>query len=235
MKALLAARLASIPLIAQTPAEMPEDAGCCCLIDFPKKRLLLTVRHVTHGGGDWRILIKQKPGNNIVTSYRVGGLRYLVAGRIKKPTKRLPVEYAYVDVPQAVFPMDQIGDTAEPEFPGEPKTILPPRFVDPTPSGNYAFYGLTRWDIDDQFRVHIEQKYEDGLTFKSTDRFYHTFSCSKKYFDYSEYKGCSGAPIMDQDGNLASLLIEGTENKRGFVGLNLRMVWSALQIEAGLE
>lgn len=227
------ARLASVPMMKLTPAEMPEDAGSGCLIDFPAKRMLVTVRHVPHGGGDWRVLVSQDPTTQQALYYRPGAFRYVFGAKLKNPKKTTEVEFACVDVPKDLRPLDQITDDPRPGG-GVPKLALPASLTDPSPNDDYAFYGLTRWEIDDQFRVHIEQRGEEGLKYVGTDKFVHTFKRPEKYFDYDSYKGCSGAPIMDDRGRLVSLLIGGTEDKRGFEGLNLRMVWSALLIEAGV-
>jgi len=233
MSGLLNARLASVPLMEVNKHDLPVDAGSSCILDFGEKNILITVQHVPKNGGDWRVLVRQSKVDNRSEQFRPGGFNYLSALNLKKKLKRTDIEFAYVAVPKSLRPTDQIGDEPEMLEAGTPKLILPGEYTQPTADGRYSFYGLTKWEIDDKFRVQIEQSYEDGLTYVGTDKFLHTFRRAEKYFEYATYKGCSGTPIMNQDGKLVSLLIEGTDDKRGFVGINLATVWSALLIEAG--
>lgn len=184
MNGALTARLASVPLMEINAHDLPIDAGSSCILDFGEKNVLITVQHVPQNGGDWRVLVQQSKAGNQSLQYRPGAFNYLFALDLKKKLKRTDVDFAYVEVPKDLRPMDQIGDEPDMLEKGIPKLILPGEYTQPTPEGRYSFYGLTKWEIDDEFRVQLEQRDEDGLTYAGTDKFVHTFRRAEKYFGY---------------------------------------------------
>ncbi len=102
--------------------------------------------------------------------------------------------------------------------------------LSPDSAREYGFWGLTRQTFDSHNLVAIP-KLELGMKFERIegDRFF--FKTRQPYKTYKDFYGCSGAPILDGDGRLVSLVVEGDKRKTGIYGLDLRTYRCALDVE----
>lgn len=228
-----AERLASLHIHSTSEALMPDSHATACIVGFPQKHLLLTVSHATGDGQPWALTIRSVAGRG-VEIYRLGSMNFL-SRLVEKRKKFKPrnVDFSYVEVPKDVSPLDEEIDHDGKVIAAHPKVILPPEFSTPIEEEDYAFFGLTRHRLDDHFRLHAAAKHEVGMKFVGEEDDLYRFGCREKYFEYEEYKGCSGAPILDSRGRLVSILLEGSDDRKALYGLNLKHYWSALLIEIG--
>jgi len=107
--------------------------------------------------------------------------------------------------------------------------------TEPTAEQSYGFWGLTKQTFDGSSVRHVP-KLESGLTFTRSEGDYHIFATKTPYRSYKEYEGCSGAPILDADGRLVALVVEGNKRKTAILGLNLsryRVVLDAHLLSVG--
>lgn len=74
----------------------------------------------------------------------------------------------------------------------------------PDPSKTYAFFGKIKHEYDGIY-LRMENTFKHGLKFHRTDKQFHIFLATQLIKDVNEYKGCSGAPIIDSDGKLVAV------------------------------
>lgn len=108
---------------------------------------------------------------------------------------------------------------------------------EPVQGDRYGFAGLTRPAkkvAGGTTTIEFQTECVTDLQFISSDGdFLYRFRSQnrERRFDKS-YRGCSGAPILDEDGRLVSLVVEGSGG-RDLFGLNLRRLRSA--VDAALQ
>ena len=228
-----AERLASLAINSLSSALMPDGGASACILSFSKKNVLLTVKHAAGDGGNWGVALRYYPGMGMQL-YQLGGLNFVTRIQIgKRKVSTKDVDFAYVSVPKTLEPFDEDLDPSGAVLRSEPKQILPGAVAEPSREETYAFYGYTRHRLDDKFRLNLTPKHETGLKFNGERDDLLRFVCRERYFEYAEYQGCSGAPILDSQGRLASLVVEGSEDRREILGLDLRRYWATILIESG--
>jgi len=225
---------ASIQIMPLTKIFLPDDGpASACIVQFSVRRILLTVFHAAGDGRNWAVEVQYVPGRG-VQQFQVGGMNILAHISITKRKMRSKmVDFAYVTVPNDLRPMDEVLDEGGNVLSSVPKIILPANLSEPNANDIYGFYGLTRHRLDDKFRFLTTPKLETGLKYVGEKDDLLRFKCKERYHEYEEYQGCSGAPILNENGELVSLVVEGSDDRREILGLNLKHYWAALLIEAG--
>ena len=91
---------------------------------------------------------------------------------------------------------------------------------EPNTSESYSFYGMTNFRTTSSSFL-CDEIFATNISFIETKGFYHRFQL-KQHFH--ELKGCSGSPIVDNNGNLISLVIKKDKIYNDIVyGINLKM------------
>jgi hypothetical protein len=134
----------------------------------------------------------------------------------------------------------------------EEKRYLPPKYQEITPEGNiireidrkifnddlsskpisgkrYGFAGLTKPKYINRVTLVQEYTIETEIIFDREEDDYYIFKLLKQHPGHEFYKGCSGAPIIDLDENLVSLVIGGNISKNEIYGINLCKFQVALE------
>lgn len=227
-------QLASIQITPLTKIYLPDDGpASACILQFPRRRILLTVSHAAGDGRNWSIAIRYVPGKGM-QHYQLGGMNILERFSLnKRKLKSKNVDFAYVAVPDSLEPMDEVLDENGNILSSTPKQLLPAKLADPNADHSYGFFGLTRHRLDDKFHLVMTPKLETGLKYIGEKDDLMRFRCKERYHEYTEYQGCSGAPILNEDGEIVSLVVEGSNNRWEILGLNLKHYWPALLVEAG--
>lgn len=227
--------LGSIPLMSLSSANMPDGCASGCMVRFARKILLLTVAHATGDNGRWSMFLRYDPERKRTEQWVLPQWNYLAAFSLrgKKKPKLHDVDFAYAEVDHSVTPFHQALDDKGLVLHQQPKIVFPSEAVAPSPDESYCFYGLAQGELDDAFRLRSWETFVEGMTFVGEEAFLLRFRCKERYFSHNDYKGCSGAPIIDSKGNLVSLVVEGSDDRWEVRGINLRKVWAALLVTAG--
>jgi len=97
----------------------------------------------------------------------------------------------------------------------------------------YGFVGHTENIIIENFAVESAYKPQLNYKYKETRNWTHVFEPPFNHPGHEYYRGSSGAPIIDEDNNVVSLLICGDIEKNEIYGVNLKMAIVGFNIEVG--
>lgn len=226
--------LATISLVQLDQDRKPINHASACLVKYRDHLFILTVAHATGNQGNWAIEMRYVSGKG-VELYQLGGMGFLTSGKIKhNKLKSQEVDFSYKLLTQALAPRHQVLSTSGGVMSDEPKLTLESDLsLAPDPAGEYGFWGLTRQTFNSHHLISTP-KLELGMKFERTEGDRVFFKTCRPYKTYKDYRGCSGAPILGNDGGLVSLVVEGDKRKTGIYGLDLRNYRCLLDAEIDL-
>jgi len=109
----------------------------------------------------------------------------------------------------------------------------------PQKGKKYGFAGFTMPEFDGYHLIQnltIETNLLFEEEFKEEDGSFYLFKLhNKEHPGHEFYKGCSGAPIIDEDGNLVSLVVGGNKKENCIYGINLAKYKVAMDAELEME
>jgi hypothetical protein len=178
--------------------------GSACIIRYQNQRLLLTAAHNVDYG-NWYIicdLIQNEPDK-----YPIEDMNILMPPCTQKGQWR-PGDLAYKTIPEDIIPLHQDDGTGVISQ-GTPKIDLVSDLnILPDKNRRFGFYGISVGE-----KRSISHQLEIDMLFLGTiEKDGYIFQLNDKHAGHEHYKRCSGAPILDDNGNLVSLLLCGKEN-----------------------
>lgn len=202
-----------------------------CLIDYSGKRFILTVAHATQKGGKWGIEVKYEPENGTQV-YSIGTMNFLKEFNINQLSSK-DIDFSYAIVPNDLEPLYQEVQPPYNTVTRECKKVIHTIDFDIIPDNEktYGFFGLTRSSLENG-RFISEQSLVMGMKFSKRIDEYYEFVLSENHKGDEFYRGCSGAPILDNEGNVVALVTSGCESKNTIYGISLNRYKIALDIEA---
>ncbi len=222
---------ASVPLRKLGDKMYPVGFASGGLVDYQGERLILTVQHATGDTGNGAIEVKFVPGTG-TQLYKIGSMMFLKIGNLVAGTIE-DVDFSYALVPTDLQPVQQEVSSKGQIMSEVPKLILS---LDPTlnpdHANEYGFAGLVKPTIYHEY-FFSQLKVHAGLRFIRSQGNYHVFKLPGKHPGHEEFVGCSGAPILDRQGRLVSLVCGGRMDTDEILGLRLSYFRSALDIEVG--
>lgn len=227
--------LSSIPLKQIDDQGMPINSASGCIISHCNKKLLLTVQHATGNMGDWVIECKYVPGKGI-NGYRVGAMMFLKEGNIITDKWR-DIDFAYVIIPDNVHPYYQEVSYIDKKIKAEiPRLINTVNFdIEPDKNHKYGFHGQTRVSRDDEQQyVYAQPTIELDMQYVGAEDDMYNFKLNRRHPGHEYYYGCSGAPIVDSDGNIVALVVCGDMKESIIYGISLKKYKIVLDIECGI-
>lgn len=223
--------LSSIPIRQLDELRKPVGFASGCLIDYFNKRIIMTVAHATGNNKNWGIEIKSKEmiGTQL---YNIGAMTFLTLGNISTD-KIKDVDFSFATVPNDLQPLYQeINETGE-IINQIPREILHVNFdIEPSTNKKYGFFGQSNFSIDNSY-LHSQSKLVLDLKYVGLDEDYYKFKLPAKHPGHDYFRGSSGAPILDTDGNAIALVCYGDDKEDLIFGVALKKYKSAIDIEVG--
>lgn len=223
--------MSSVPLRQLNELRQPIGFASGCLIDYYGKRIILSVAHATGNNGNWVIEIKskEKVGTQV---YQIGAMMFLTVSDINTGKIR-DVDLSYASVPTNLQPyyhdINEIGQIVN----QVPREILNVNFdIEPIKEKKYGFFGQSEFSTTN-FNMLSQSKLVLDLQFVEFEDDYYKFKLPIKHPGHKYFKGTSGAPILDTDGNIVSLVCKGDDKEDIIYGIALKKYKSALDIEVG--
>jgi len=233
----------TVQIIMSEPVTMnPKGIGSGCVIAYKDKEILLTVAHVTDKEAGTCIVSGQPPVNGQTLLYSVGALNYLEKYDVakyedqieilkNKPNEIENIDFGLIDFSYAILMHKATFTQSEMKFKEftikECKKLLIKTDLTNKPSAEkeYGFFGhikpfflkgTLKGDI-----LETQGVFYSGLKFIRQIKNYYEFELLNPIKDNTDFEGTSGAPIMDTDGNLVSLITHGYPDATKIYGIAL--------------
>lgn len=233
--------ISSVPLQQLDTNLLPQRFASGCLCEYKGLRFLLTAGHAMLKQGDWAVAVRYVPDYG-TELYRLGNMTMLERLRLGMPM--LDVDFAFTAVPQDLCPMWEAFDPNTLKLTNqEPRTVHRLNFEGIPKRGCwYGFCGHTKHVFEDHSWLGFKQPVLDAqaaivsaIEYVSTEDDMHVFKIAGGHPGHNVFYGCSGAPIIDGQGNVVAL-VSGGDVERGIVrGVSLHQYRSALDVEVLLE
>ncbi|MBM4031901.1 MAG: hypothetical protein FJ291_08965 [Planctomycetes bacterium] len=220
--------LASIPLRRLNLANLPVATASACIVAYRGIRFLLTAAHATQDQGNWAI--ETRVTDRLSTElYLIGPMTFIRRGSLHGSIE--PVDLAFAIVPEHVRPLMQRvleNGTIECEI---PRVILATDLaVEPDTVRRYGFSGINRFQergIDLLGQLTLEM----DMRFVGTENGVHAFELAHEHPGHDAYRGCSGAPIIDDLGEPVAIVVHGCIQRRTIFGTPVARYRVALDAE----
>jgi hypothetical protein len=227
--------LQSIELLAVKGDNLePISCGTGCIVKYRDKFFLLTVAHVTDFDEiSTCIVLNKKPENGKVPLYCVGSLNYFDEYSVKniKLDEIRNLDDLLKDFNETIdvsfCELKEFFEIIQPEINFGFHTVeksykmfidLESDVASPTTENFYGFCGNIRHEITPgRLKRRITLKYD--LKYHRTSGRYHKFLVPEIISDSDDYKGCSGAPILDNDGKFVGLAASVLRNTKIILGV----------------
>jgi hypothetical protein len=239
--------VSSVALAKINETNLPEGFASGCLMDYHGHRLLLTVAHAAHEGPPLALALGWDPALRRVKLWRFGGLNFLARAQLStgmklEEMKLNEVDFAYVDVPFEHEPRlekidAQTGNIVE----SRACTIWPASAIaEPQAGVRYGFAGHTKPSLEDHTLIAADVKFCFTelrvcfpLSFVEQREDLFAFRLPVEHPGHEYFRGCSGAPIVDEEGRVVALVCEGSLEDSIIYGISLRRYQVALDVHTG--
>lgn len=233
----------TVHIIMSEPVTLlPEGIGSGCIIAYNDKEILLTAAHVTDIEAGTCIESGHPLVNGQTPLYSVGAMSYLETYDIIKyeeqieilknePERIEDIDFGLIDFSYAVlmhkadFIQNEIK-FKEFTLKKNKKLIIKTDLTEkPSVEKEYGFFGRIKplffKETPKGNIFETEEIFYGGLKFIRQIKHYYEFELLTPIQDNADFKGTSGAPIMDKDGNLVSLITHGYEGATKIYGIAL--------------
>lgn len=224
--------LSSIPIKKLDLDLMPIGSASSCLIRYTGNLIIFTVAHATGDFGNWAIEIDVDFNNDRSKMYQIGQMNFLAKADINIGEIK-DIDFSYALIKENIKPMHQFIDGENKEIISIPKRIISTDLESiPDKDNEYGFYGLTRSSLDGYFLT-FAPSLEMNMKYVGNQDDFFIFKLNHEYGEHANYKGCSGAPILDNDGKLVALVAKGDKDNDCILGIGLQKYKVAIDIECG--
>jgi hypothetical protein len=212
----------------------PISIGTGCIIDMPDCDYLLTVFHVAN----------KKDGRlAILSEYVEGkGQEYVVLGDFTyqcfintKTGKRKDIEFAFAKIPykydyfyQEISPIGIVNRSKR------IKKFKLHQIKEPSVNNNYGFAGHTQPSIIDNYAFQTHFIHHLDYKYNKTEGWAYIFEPPIEHPGHKYYKGYSGAPIVDENNNIVSLVICEDIGKNEIYGIDFEKAMIGFKFEIGI-
>jgi hypothetical protein len=221
---------------------LPKGIGSGCIIDYKSKEVLLTVAHVTDIEAATCIVSGLPPIEGQTSLYSIGAMNYLEKYDVTKyeeqieilknePERKEDIDFGIIDFSYAT--LIQKADFIQNEIRLNDFTIKKSKKIliktdltdKPSVEKEYGFFGrikpLLFKDTPMGNIFETQETFYGGLKFIRQIKHYYEFELVNPIQENADFKGTSGAPIIDTDGKLVSLITHGYEGTTKIYGIAL--------------
>lgn len=200
----------------------PCGIGSGCLLDYKDRRFLITVFHVAEKSSNWCAQIKFDDVSQQIEVLHLNQFSFI--GDFSADGKSIvDVEFSFHPVRRDFkcyfHNRNWRGETVE-------HTLRPAinadDIDDPNRQTSYGFSGDIRPELmPDQNAFVTSHHIYHGLKYDRTENDFHYFKMPEKHPGHDFFEGCSGAPIIGEDGKIVSLVSGGSVEANEIYGNNL--------------
>lgn len=202
---------------------MPCGIGSGCLFDFKKHRFLITVFHVPEKSAKWCAQIKFNEKVQKLEVLFLNEFSFIADfSEDKKSIKDVEFSFHPVRPDFTCYFHNRNWEGRTLEYRERPVFTLED-IGDPNRETYYGFSGDIQPTLIPDFNafetnLHIYH----GLKYDRFENDMHYFKMPENHPGHDWFKGCSGAPIIGEDGKVVSLVSGGCEKNNEIYGCNLQ-------------
>lgn len=225
-------KYSSFPLRKLNASNIPIGVASAGIIKYKGKIFLLSVQHAFKDGR-WAVEERYEPGNGTKLRF-VGNVNFLKRADLSRPNqdfKDIDFVYKIIDGTYKSH-FQEINQHGEIISEVEREPITTNLNSAPDSLHLYGFSGNTEVQLKNGVLTGIYRTYLD-LKYVGDNGDFHMFELPFAFPGNEYFKGCSGAPIVDNDGNLVSLVCGSPSGSNNIYGISLSKFKIALDIEAG--
>lgn len=230
--------LASVSLWKCDENNVTVANASACLIDYNGGRFILSIAHGTIAESEWRVEVKGVDEDNgeLGTLQQPVNMQSIAAFRFREDHKDFTepriVDFTYHLVADDFSSIHTIGYYNDGTLIQGARTVFAPDVqVKPSHSKKYGFFGNTRFGGVEGRRIIFQPRLEDNLRYLGNKEGHLVFKLPGKYGSHASFRGCSGAPIIDEDNKLAALVSFGEASTNCIYGVDIAKYFPILQTE----
>lgn len=243
----------SLQLVILDDNSAPVSFGSGFIVLYNGRHFLLSVAHVTDTGpykiaielglptDERGVIFKPVGGFYHFDTFSIGAPELLLEVEdLFKNGERLDVSFAELTIDFPLIQQEMDLGAFKVEEGG--KAILEiENIVQPTKDKKYCFFGRVKHIPtgivkDNLPQIKMENTLKYGLDYLSSNKQFHRFIAREIINDSAEYQGCSGAPILDENGFVVAIACAVRPKSKivyGFpIGWCLELVDQTMKIEA---
>jgi len=210
----------SVPLLRLNAEDLPTGAASGTFVDYRSRRFLLSVQHaINRGANGWVIFLGNEAGRGSAV-FRLRDFNYvgemtLGSGHIHH------IDFCYTEIPSDLVSIYQ-NATPRGTADERPRHVFLTDLSNvPDPAQVYAFAGAVKSELHGATALVSDMTVFPGLRYLRSEAEFHVFQLPVPHPGHEEFKGCSGAPIVDQNQNLVALLCDGDKSANTIRGISL--------------
>lgn len=228
-------------LIADKDHPKPVGFGSGCILTHRERFFLLSVRHVTDDGELTTFLETNLPSDERGTPIQpIGGLCYFDMFKVEDTSniRQLedllqngkPLDITFAEIKQHIDLLQPEIDFGAFKVNAGHKIILDSAHIaKPDKEKTYGFFGRTKQDYEGIY-LKSENTLKYHLKYSSTLKHFHVFVAPEIIKEEKDYQGCSGAPILDNEGKLVGLACLIKKNTKVIYGFSIQECIKLLDI-----
>lgn len=203
----------SCQLVELNSRLLPVNYASGTIIRFKGKKILLTVFHATGNQNNWALQLEYIPKKG-TKNFQLGPMNFLMKVHIQKQDIE-DVDLSYVEIPESIEAFRQ-----EIEFPNKIKNKVGITVHEtdlskaPELNANYGFCGMVMPETEEHFgNIFVDGtlRIYEQIRFVRTENDYYVFELPFDHPGHKHFEGCSGAPVIDEDGNIVGLVCYGND------------------------
>jgi hypothetical protein len=223
--------ISSVPLRRLDERQEVIGSASGALIHFKDHRLLLMAEHSIHDGGRWAIEVRYCPGKG-AELFGLPPLQ-LFAGIDIEGAPRT-IDLAYAKIPLDVKPLFQELSARGEIFNQCERAIFASDLdTQAAPGIKYGFSGQNLRERTEG-AIFPDIRLEPNLTFIRETGGLYEFALNHPHPGDEFCRGCSGSPILSEDGDVVALLVGGSESDATVRGVPLFRYSGAIAVSLGL-
>lgn len=225
-------RLTSHPLRRLGGEGNPNGFGSATLLDHQGRRFALTAHHVIPVGADGWFLDLRFCAVKGTETYTPGHW-HTVAEFRRASSSVVHVDFSFAEI---AVDLNTSYQERSPWVSGEAQDrhiFHTSDVADPNREDIYAFAGETRPEQHAPGSIAMQMNVFPGLQFVGTTDELHTFKLPVAHPGHAEFRGCSGAPILDTNRRVVALLVGGDEDTNTVQGVSMSRLLPALDLYCG--